>query len=272
MLLVPDKILVLSRGHLLSSAPHYEQASFGGRGRVPPMTSPFPSPLSLMQKRIAAHYLHDGRGRIQSINQWDGGTAPRFYLGRTAAGNLWRFRADLPDELVAELQALCAEEPAVNELTRPLKYHNLYLHLLASHTPTKQIWAGPAYWFAVDAIPKIQPISINEENAGLLRGGLEAWLPDVPHRQPFMAIVADGQAVAVCASVRITNAAHEAGVETLPAYRQRGYAVSAVAAWAAAVRKTGALPFYSTSWDNIASQKVAASLGLSLLGMDFHMT
>ena len=72
--------------------------------------------------------------------------------------------------------------------------------------------------------------------------------------------------------MRITAAAHEAGVETLPALRRRGHAVNEVAAWADAVRRTGAAPLYSTSWDNVASQNVAAKLGLSLFGVDFHVT
>jgi predicted GNAT family acetyltransferase len=61
-------------------------------------------------------------------------------------------------------------------------------------------------------------------------------------------------------------------VETLPRSRGRGHAANAVAAWANAVRKTGAVPLYSTSWDNVASQSVAAKLGLSPFGADFHVT
>lgn len=124
----------------------------------------------------------------------------------------------------------------------------------------------------IDIIPKVRPVAINEANADLLRGGFEEWLPDVPHRQPFMAMIEDGHAVSLCASVRITDDAHEAGVETLPMYRQRGHAVNVVAGWARAVRKRKAIPFYSTSWDNMASQNVALSLGLSLFGTDFHVT
>lgn len=95
--------------------------------------------------------------------------------------------------------------------------------------------------------------------------------PHIPHRQPFVAVIEDGRAVAVCASVRITRAAHEAGVETVPRYRGRGHAVDAVAGWAEAVAKLGAVALYSTSWDNVASRRLAARLGLQVIGVDFHI-
>jgi RimJ/RimL family protein N-acetyltransferase len=38
------------------------------------------------------------------------------------------------------------------------------------------------------------------------------------------------------------------------------------------VRALDATPFYSTSWDNLASQGVARRLGLTLAGVDFHLT
>ena len=82
----------------------------------------------------------------------------------------------------------------------------------------------------------------------------------------------DGQAAAVCASVRMSSAAHEAGVETSPAFRKRGLAIAVVAAWAERVRLAGAIPIYSTSWDNVASQAVAARLGAELIGTDFHIS
>jgi predicted GNAT family acetyltransferase len=60
-------------------------------------------------------------------------------------------------------------------------------------------------------------------------------------------------------------------VETLEGYRGRGHAPAAVAAWARAVRATGRIPLYSTSWDNLASQAVARKLGLIPYGADFSL-
>lgn len=225
-----------------------------------------------MRARVEAMFTHDHRSRMEALNQWDGGLAPRFYLASTPESKMARFRTDLPDDLAEKLQQLCDNEPATTDLLRVPTYQDEYVRLLESHEPVERVWAGPAYLFPSEITPGTQPVAINEENADLLRGGLEEWIPDVPHRHPFMAMIEDGRAVSVCASVRITARAHEAGVETLPAYRRRGHAANAVAGWASAVQKMGAYPFYSTSWDNIASQSVAARLGLSMFGTDFSIT
>jgi predicted GNAT family acetyltransferase len=78
--------------------------------------------------------------------------------------------------------------------------------------------------------------------------------------------------VSLCASVRVSAAVHCAGVETHPEHRRRGHALVAVSAWAHAVQALGATPFYSTSWDNLASRQVAARLGLQLVASDLHIS
>jgi hypothetical protein len=232
----------------------------------------FASEVELMRLHVEALYAHDARSRIVSSHEWRPGPAPRFFLGRTSAGHVWRFRADVPDDLVARLKALCSDEAVSSVPPRAPVQHDAFVRALESHTSIAKIWMGPAYAFSSDAPSSADCVAITAANADLLRGGLDDWLEDVPHRQPFVAILEKGRAVSICASVRITGAAHEAGVETLPAARRRGHAVSVVAAWARAVKQIGALPLYSTSWGNVASQSVAAKLGLSHFGVDFHVS
>jgi RimJ/RimL family protein N-acetyltransferase len=66
--------------------------------------------------------------------------------------------------------------------------------------------------------------------------------------------------------------AHEAGVETVPTFRGRGFAAQVVAAWVGAVREMGFVPLYSTSWENEASRSVARKLSLIQFGSDLHIT
>jgi RimJ/RimL family protein N-acetyltransferase len=252
------------------SGPSKILAQSAALSKLSEMTDGVGTDLDLVRKRVAALYRCDYRGRLISVNQWDGGLAPRFFMMRTQGNVVCRFRADLPDDLVDHLQQLSAQEPTPPGMLPAL--HSQYLDALAAHARVDRVWAGPIYMCPQDLAPTGSIVPINEDNAEFLRGGFEHWLADIPHRQPFVALVENHRAVSICASVRISPAVHCAGVETQVGYRQKGYAVSAVAAWATVVRAQGAIPFYSTSWENHASQRVAARLGLSLVGVDFHVT
>jgi len=87
----------------------------------------------------------------------------------------------------------------------------------------------------------------------------------------MVASLTDGRAVSVCASVRASETMHCADVETAPAYRGRGLAERAVSGWAKLVRARGAEPFYATTFDNLASQKLASRLSLSLIESEFSI-
>jgi hypothetical protein len=181
--------------------------------------------LTLLNHRVDTFFRRDARGRLVEINQWSGGTAPRFFLMRTPQGAITRFRHDLPDDLVRRLEALSALEPRTDPPTaRPSREHE-YLEALA---PVERVWAGPAFVFADDPPPSAGVVAIDEANSSLLAEGLPDWLADVPYRQPFMARVEAGRAVAVCASVRISEVVYCAGVETLPGLRGQGHATAVV--------------------------------------------
>jgi hypothetical protein len=228
--------------------------------------------LDLALRRVEALYRYDDHGRLTSINEWNGGGAPRFFLMRTVGDAICRFRSDLPGDLVSRLEALCSTEPAGDLPGKLPAHHEHYLELLSSHAPVDRVWAGPVYMSTRDLPPGAPPIAIDDDNSHLLRDSFEDWIPDVPHRRPFMATIENDHAVSICASVRISDAVHCAGVQTRADHRRRGHAVNAVAGWARAVRSLRATPFYSTSWDNVASQGVARRLQLSLVGVDFHVT
>jgi len=227
----------------------------------------------LMDVHVRALFTHDARSRLLSVNE-PGGTAPapRLFFGRTRADNLWRFRADLPESLLEELEALCADEPAGMELHSQPRHTHAYLRLLDGHAPVRGLETGPAYQFTEYFEPSRPLLAITETNAEMLRGGFEDLVAELPDWQPFVAIVEGGRAVSVCRSVRLTPAAHEAGVETLPDFRGRGYAKEVAAGWAHLVRSLGAMPLYSTSWENTASLAVAKKLRLVAYGTDFHVT
>ena len=225
-----------------------------------------------MRIHVEAGFTLDSAGGLLRVNEPGGADAPRFFLGRTAEGNQWWFRHDLGIDLVEALEAICRNEPVPDDLAQPPQGSTEYSRLLDEQAPIQNSWTGPAYRFPDEVPSHSDTVLVTQIDAAVLRPHFEEWLEDPPSCQPFVALLRDGVAVSVCCSVRITSAAHEAGVETPADFRGRGYAAQAVAAWARAVRHTGRIPLYSTSWENTASQAVARKLGLVQFGADLHIT
>lgn len=230
-----------------------------------------PDDLDLMRVHVETLFTHDTNGRMRNANEPGGAPAPRFFLGRTAAGDLWRFRRDLDTHAVEALEALCATLPPGGEGDRT-EDATPFAEVLAERGPVERIWSGPAFRFPEELAASEDTIQVHESNADVLRPNFEDWLDDVPICQPFVALLRDGAAVSLCCSVRVSRAAHEAGVETALDFRGQGFAPRVVAGWADAVRRIDRIPLYSTSWDNQASLAVANKLGLIRYGNDLHIT
>lgn len=113
-------------------------------------------------------------------------------------------------------------------------------------------------------------IAITPANAGRLPAGFlePGEIHSIP---PAFAIQIDDRFVSTCITVRRTPDSIEAGTNTLAPHRGRGYAVSTTAAWVNAALSDGLVPFYSTSIDNVASQRVAEKVGLRCFNYDLRI-
>jgi RimJ/RimL family protein N-acetyltransferase len=230
------------------------------------------SDLELLQMQADVLYVHDANQKLLRINESDADDpAPRFLLSRCVAGNIWRVRHDLPNDLAAELARLVADEPIVNDLHEQPSHLASYTELLQSHSAINETYSGPAYY-----LPQLEPsaitVTITPENVSLLQAHFPYTMKTSNERSPVVVVVDKGAAVAACYAARSTTQAAEAGVHTLETYRGRGYAAEMVRSWAQAVRAAGKLPLYSTWWENTASQAVAAKLGAVLYGANFSVT
>jgi RimJ/RimL family protein N-acetyltransferase len=225
-----------------------------------------------MELHTAALFRHDAAGRIVTTNEPDGDRAPRLYLGRTRGGNLWRFRDDLPPSLVRDLDTILSAEPIVTDLRQPPTCLAALHGALAAHAPVADTWQGPAWYFPDAISPPSNIVAILPSTRHLLREHYPYTAEHLEELQPCLAVVDNGAAISICSTVRLTGAAAEAGVDTVEAFRGRGYATAVSAAWALAIRQSGRIPLYSTSWDNLASRGVARRLGLILYGVDCSLT
>lgn len=232
------------------------------------------SDRELINLQVEVLFTLDENGRMLCINQLGGDVepAPRFFFGQTKEGSICRFRFDLPENVVAQLKEVVAAEPTLMDSRTLPSCRNQLKEILKRHAPIARIWIGPAYRFPKRIPPPLNVIRLSHDNAELLKGGFANMASALNDSNPCLAVIENSQAVSICRSVRLSSRAHEASVETLGAYRRRGYATSVVAAWAHAVRSQNLIPLYSTSWDNVASLGVAQRLGLVQYGVNYHVT
>ena len=229
--------------------------------------------IEALNLHLNALYLHNKTGDILSINQWDGGAVPLFHYAWCKSGYAYRYRHDLPSSLRQALREKFQEQDLGRDCFSGPLHATEYQTLVSQQFTIKNIWHGLAYW-------RKTPVSLSGQRTRLIEPGdehllredLEPWQPDLEHREPFVIAHNTDQAISVCASVRITTEAHEAGVETMHAYRRGGYGDAAVRRWTNEVLERGAIPIYSTSRDNVASQRLANRVGYESIGYDFFIT
>jgi len=228
--------------------------------------------LELMRLRAEALFTVDAEGRILRVNEPGGAPAPPFFFGRTSEGSVWRFRDDVSSALAGDLAVLVNGSQTLGpEALMPIDPAP-FIERISRDRPIQRVGSGPAFVVPIGSDRRSSAVAVTADTASVLSPYLESWLPDLESGVPMAAVLHGGRAVSVCCSVRVTPRAHEAGVETHAEFRRQGHAEGAVTAWAALVRRMGAIPLYSTSWVNHASRAVARKLELDQFGVDLSIT
>ena len=198
----------------------------------------------------------DDHGRIIGTREPDVSPGPSFLLIRGRADCTWAVRSDVPQDVAAKLDALAREEPPVSDFRDVPVHAERYLALVEG-----TVYSGPAFTFP-DEIARPDG-TVFVKDVRLLEHHFSGWeAGEIPVSSPIVGLIEDGHAVSVCFCARRSDVAAEAGVETAVGFRGRGLAPRVTAAWALAIRASGRVPLYSTSWDNNASLTVARKLGL----------
>ena len=205
---------------------------------------------------LATLYETNDSGRLTTTREPAKQPAPKFVLVRSATASVWGIRADIPDAVAEELTALARTEPLLANA------HDLPMHVERYRARGTTEWFGPAFEFPELVTSSNEIVLIEDERA--LNVNFRGWVVGeiAAGCGPVMGIVGDGHPVSICFCARRSDVAAEAGVDTAPAYRGRGYAGRVTSAWAFAMRASGRIPLYSTSWTNTASLAVARKLGL----------
>ena len=139
--------------------------------------------------------------------------------------------------------------------------HERIKAVLAADTPCPEVWTGRSYTFPAlraEDYP-FSVVRLSEAQRDLI----VKYDPNLNLSQVIACtILADGQIVVACVSSRENAIGAEAWVQTLPAYRRRGYARQVTTAWAFHLQQEGKIPFYSHHSDNLPSHALAQELRL----------
>jgi hypothetical protein len=224
---------------------------------------------------------HDGR--IEGENDPDSSPGPRFWFAGCADGNVFGVRADLPDDLAAELESLAATEPPFIHPAKP-KHLERYLSLLDGGRPATHN-LGLVY-----ELPHAHPYpsdarlisSDSKEGQDLMQSwaadGVPEGLFELGFREvtdfwtPWCAAVIDGEVASIAFAARLADAGAELGLVTIKAFRGRGLAATATAGWSRLATLRSRTLFYSTDQANISSQRVAGRLGLRIRGASLRIS
>ncbi len=225
----------------------------------------------VIRRRPRLLYVCDRAGRLLSINEPWGATrpAPRAYLCHGQGVLVFAVRHDVSDEAARRVSAALGSLPFGAEAQLGAILCDA---LGASSSQTQIVHHGPVYRFPTELPAAPRVTVVDRGKAHVLRDGFDDLVERLDLVQPCVARLEGGRAVSVCQVVRRSSHDVEAGVETLPRLRRRGYGAEVVAAWAALVRQQAMNPLYSTSWDNIASVGLAARLGLLQIGVDLAVS
>ena len=224
-------------------------------------------------------------GRALRGNSPERSPAARFGLSRSRAGHVVRIRHDVCEESARAIERLAVTEPPLGDPKAPPLYAEEYRRLLSTEAPVEQSDAGPI-WVVPEPLDFQHPAALvrsgTAEGDQLVARLAEHGMPAAMLGMGFVdtgelwepwCIALDGDEIAsVAFTVGSTPLSAEVGVATMPAFRGRGFAAAAVAGWASLPALRGCHRFYSTSWSNVASQRVVERLGLRLIGTRFTIT
>jgi GNAT superfamily N-acetyltransferase len=205
---------------------------------------------------------------------WDAQECPELVVGSTRHGLRTRVHPAVPAQLARQLTAEVERTPPVGDLCVPPARLEQWRLQLADALGAEVVLSpnsGPSYVIhhglefpATAALVRSDSDNreeLREANPG--NWGVEEWRDLIDGRLGNWVMARhDWRVISICHTPRANARAAEAGVWTHPEFRGHGYAAATTAEWAALMRTTGRVLFYSTSRTNVSSRGVARRLGL----------
>jgi Acetyltransferase (GNAT) domain len=244
-----------------------------------------PRDAELLAMRFHAAFVFEPSGRIATTNAPDRSPAPRFALCGCASGNVYGVRADVADDVAAQLTGLAASEPPFVDQSGAPRHLDRYVELLSRDALAPEPRLGMTYVLPNDIADQHDAQLICSDSvegqrlrAALATQGVPAGLAEMGFAdvsafwEPWCVALQHGEVASVAFAARLSETGADLGLATSPGLRGRGYAAAATAGWTRMPTLRSRALFYSTARTNIASQRVAARLGLRSLGASLELS
>jgi len=237
----------------------------------------------LLAIQFATDFVFESSGRIATRNDPDRSRAPRFALSCCASGNVCGIRADVADDIAAELMGYAALEPPCADQSGVPRHLGRYIELLSRDAIVQHPRLGVTYVLPNDISYKLDiklicsdSVAGEELCATVTDEGLPAGLAEMGFRGEFWApwcvALYDREVASVAFAARLSATGADLGLATAPRLRGRGFAAAATAGWARMPELRSRALFYNTDQTNVSSQRVVARLGLRYLGLSLELS
>jgi len=241
--------------------------------------------LRLLHLDIQTTFVISGSERIERENDPDRSSGPRLFFAGCPQGNIARVRHDVADQTALGLLAVAAKEPPWRDPDVLPQCVGKITDLLSREQPAVTI--APGIIYRLPHGPRYEhPARIvrgdsaegEQMLARLADRGLPRSMLDAGFRgagdfwKPWCIALAGDEIASIAFAARISDVGAEAGVVTLPGFRGQGFAAAVTASWSSLPSLSGRALFYSTARSNRSSQRVAARLGLRLIGASVRIS
>jgi RimJ/RimL family protein N-acetyltransferase len=217
----------------------------------------------LLDTELETLWVRDAEGRLLHARVPNGRVAPYLVVGVSAIARIVATSIELPASLADELREMIAGAAATFPW-RPSTARRFVETIAAatgSHLVTED---GPSYVIPAGLTAPSPAVmqTYDRDDAEALRARIPKEGPVEGHG-PWAVALIDGNVASVCSTARDGPRGAEAGLYTYPAYRRKGFGAATTVTWASLIAEGGRTAFYTTSSENLSSQRVAQRLGLA---------
>jgi hypothetical protein len=242
------------------------------------------SDAELLVVQFRTTFVFEHSGRLSTTNDPDRSPAPGFALFGCVSGNVCGVRADVAEDVAAQLMRFAASEPPFVDRSGASMHFDRYIELLSRDARVPEPRLGLTYVLPNDISHRHDGrvvCSDSVEGQGVraalaaqgIPGGLaEMGFGDVSELwAPWCVALHQGEVASVAFAARLSETGASLGLATAPGLRGRGYAAAATAGWARMPALRSRALFYHTDRTNLSSQRVVARLGLRFLGASLEL-